>query len=270
MLLATFVPTLVCTIAARFRLVSVEFIFPLNVTCRAIAATLLRKRISAKVACISPALHFTFDFLSGGLLVADAALFRGNFLVILLVVLPIAASFFAWRLSFQNKSIGMCQDDNRNELFMSYFLTCFVLFPTFYGLFISQIYEMKLFHQSYTMSKQQNFVLQAFQGQNNGVVLLQKTPSEEEDKPPIYKLRYRNQSAQNILNVDENECLTAPVLKPKENSSGDEVVSSISSCNGPTKSYSIADLVDIPSELVATKLFTVLKQPSEAQKSEND
>ena len=93
LLLATFVPLLTCKIASRFRLVSVEFILPLTTFCRGFTAMMFRRYLISKLTCLHPALKWAFDFFGLSLFLTDAILFRGNFWVVIFLVIPIYAFF---------------------------------------------------------------------------------------------------------------------------------------------------------------------------------
>jgi len=135
LLCATFVPLLICKIASRFRLVSVEFILPLTTFCRGLTALMLRRHLASKLDCFHPALKWAFDFFGLSLFLTDAILFRGNFYVVIFIVIPIYMFFVGVQLTNTYKYVGICNNVTKNSEALSYILQVTATIPAFYGLF---------------------------------------------------------------------------------------------------------------------------------------
>ena len=66
--------------------------------------------------CISPALEYAFDYLSLGLFITDTILFRGNFWVLVFVVVPTFSGFSIRKQTAGLENLAICSEDKSMEV----------------------------------------------------------------------------------------------------------------------------------------------------------
>ena len=148
------------------------------------------------------------------------------------------------------RNLKICEGTGMAEFWWGATLFLF-LFPSFVALNLKKYNEKRLFFMSDKMTEQQQVVLEIFERQNEGVVILQKKNNEDEAEHET--VLYSNDAYKRIVgSANDSESIKIPFLTRK----AEESEASARPFNG-SPLYSITDLLQRPDDFISRNIFSV-------------
>lgn len=186
MLSATFVPMMIIMGLSKYRLFFIDLLVPLNMITRGFVGIILRRR-HRELDCVHPALDVAREYLGLSLFIADAYLLRSNYLISVLSF-PV---FGLFSISKQKDKSLINQNQcvvTIGERILASGFEFLSLVPGAYSIWSWVHYEMTTMLVYEAMRKQQHLMLEIFDRQHDGVVLLQKPAEKVRDEAQPFDL----------------------------------------------------------------------------------
>lgn len=213
--MSTFMPMLICTLAARYNLVFVEIIPPLNMICRGIVSQLIRNS-HKDLECIPPILNHGRSYAGLAWFMADFFFLRSNFAVMFYITIPLFAIVSVIN-TVRGGAVydieGVCTISKKENIF-NIFVVASVFPISQLGLYSMVLFETKHVLLNESMLQQQKLMLEILARQNDGVVLFQKSALAEEGGLHE-KALFKNKAFDDITEAQIEDGLNAPFLQRK-------------------------------------------------------
>jgi hypothetical protein len=235
-IVASIIAVGICFLASKWRLWAVDFVCPLAVILRALAAYYTIK-LSLNLECYTTTLDTARKFFNLTLFFTDLILFKTSFYTTMFVTFPTLIATGAVNMSLEtSKNTPLCPS-GLNDMMRSFFILIPAWIPFMLSQYMQTLGELRLFLLGETLTKQQQIMLEIFEQQNEGVVLLQKPKKKDskdgkEDEQPKSEVLYINNALKRIINSAEStDPISIPILKVKSEEQTQFDISCISSEN---------------------------------------
>jgi hypothetical protein len=203
---ATLAAVFLCVAAARWRLVCIELCVPFTMLFRSLALYLLARHTHI-TECIPSFLDTCHRQLALVMLLADLITLRPNFFLTALIVTPLQLIIGALTKTarLHNSTQSICPATNAQQV--GFLLATFpALLPLLFGVYLQTYNEARLFLVTENSAKQQQRMLEIFEKQEDGVVVLQKAtvpedPSKKDNKD--VKILFTNNAFTGIVQAQD-------------------------------------------------------------------
>jgi hypothetical protein len=185
----------------------VEFMMPATVLIRMLAVGVIRDDYM-QLECMPVLLDNARKNIPMALFLGETLILRANYYMLCFLACPL--TFVAASLDKQAqtqlmlKGVKFCPID-QGQIFALYFVIFPMVLPSYFSHYMMTLNELKLFDVIETLKKQQRIVLEIFERQKDGVVVIQK-PADNDEKSDVDQLVvYANSAFKDIVQTDELE-----------------------------------------------------------------
>ena len=149
---STLAAMVICMLAARWRLQAVEFICPMNVAFRAVAAY-LTIRASLDLECVPPTLDMLRRFSNLTLFFTDLILFKTSIYTTVFITLPLLLITGGLINNIEKTPQTLICKGTLNETILGHVVIVPILVPFIYSLYMQTLGELRLFMLGETLNK---------------------------------------------------------------------------------------------------------------------
>jgi hypothetical protein len=216
----TFIVLALSASIARIRQSFIQIILPLNVLVRGLLILFMGPKICEGLTCLEKPLALVVHYMNIILFFCEANLFPFRLTSYLSV--PVYFLLVSIHQNAQYAQLPKCSDKNGSKLTIFYTLLVEVLFliPLYASLYMQAVSEIRTYLVAENNIKQQQLILEIFERQHDGVILIKNNHDQEADQYAKNVL-FCNNNLSEILGGDVEKGLNEPLFKSTSEVSSD-------------------------------------------------